>query len=135
MFARHMCSGRPVVADCARTNSSGVCVPSPSGSVALDVELAGLADHRDQLVDRDLAQHVARARRLAHVALDQAAVGAADLGDRLAGREVHDLVDLQARVRLAPAENGDGKHAHVTADSSTRRRSSSPRSRGTGARR
>jgi hypothetical protein len=35
MFARHMRSGRPVLADCARTNSSGVCVPSPIGSVAL----------------------------------------------------------------------------------------------------
>ena len=34
MFARHMCSGRPVVADCVRANWSGVCVPSPSGSSA-----------------------------------------------------------------------------------------------------
>ena len=35
MLNRHMCSGRPVVADCMRTNWSGVCVPSPSGSSAL----------------------------------------------------------------------------------------------------
>ena len=35
MFARHMRSGRPVVADCARANSSGVCEPSPIGSVPL----------------------------------------------------------------------------------------------------
>ena len=34
MFMRHMCSGRPVVADCWRTNSSGVWLPSPSGSSA-----------------------------------------------------------------------------------------------------
>ena len=34
MFMRHMCSGRPVVADCCRTNSSGVWLPSPSGSSA-----------------------------------------------------------------------------------------------------
>jgi hypothetical protein len=34
MFARHIRSGRPVDADCARTNSSGDCVPSPIGSVA-----------------------------------------------------------------------------------------------------
>ena len=27
--------GSPVLADCARTNSSGVCVPVPIGSVAL----------------------------------------------------------------------------------------------------
>ena len=72
MFARHSRSGRPVVADCARTNSSGVCVPSPIGQRGVRVELAGLADARDQLVDRYLAQHVARALRLAHVALDEA---------------------------------------------------------------
>ena len=34
MLKRHMCSGRPVVADCMRANWSGVCVPSPSGSSA-----------------------------------------------------------------------------------------------------
>ena len=34
MLARHMRSGSPVDADCAWTNSSGVCVPSPIGSVA-----------------------------------------------------------------------------------------------------
>ena len=34
MLPRHSRSGRPVLADCARTNSSGVCVPSPIGSVA-----------------------------------------------------------------------------------------------------
>ena len=34
MFARHIFSGRPVLADCARANSSGDCVPSPIGSVA-----------------------------------------------------------------------------------------------------
>jgi hypothetical protein len=31
MFARHSRSGRPVLADCARTNSSGDCAPSPIG--------------------------------------------------------------------------------------------------------
>ena len=34
MFARHNRSGIPVVADCARANSSGVWVPSPIGRVA-----------------------------------------------------------------------------------------------------
>ncbi len=33
MLARHMCSGSPVLADCACTNSSADCVPSPIGSV------------------------------------------------------------------------------------------------------
>ncbi len=34
MFARHIRSGRPVLADWALANSSGDCVPSPIGSVA-----------------------------------------------------------------------------------------------------
>ena len=34
MFARHMRSGSPVLADCALAKSSGDCVPSPIGSVA-----------------------------------------------------------------------------------------------------
>ena len=34
MFMRHRCSGSPVVADCWRTKSSGVCTPSPSGRSA-----------------------------------------------------------------------------------------------------
>ena len=46
----------------------------------------------DELVDGDLAQHLARALGFAHVALDQSGVGAADPGERLAGREVDDLV-------------------------------------------
>ena len=35
MLNLHMCSGRPVVADCNRAKSSGVCDPSPHGSSAL----------------------------------------------------------------------------------------------------
>ena len=61
MFARHMCSGSPVLADCSRTKSSGDCVPSPIGSVRVHVQIARLADALDQIVDRDLAQHLARA--------------------------------------------------------------------------
>ena len=73
MLNRHMCSGRPVVADCMRTNWSGVCVPSPSGSSALVYRSAGLLDHLEQVRDGDLAQHVAGALGVAHVALDEAA--------------------------------------------------------------
>ena len=39
-----------------------------------------------------------------------AAVGPADLGEHLAGGEVDDLVDLQALVRLAPAQDGNVDH-------------------------
>ena len=34
MLARHIRSGSPVDADCAWTNSSGLCAPSPIGNVA-----------------------------------------------------------------------------------------------------
>ena len=105
MFARHMRSGSPVLADCAWTNSSAVCVPSPIGSVAFMYSSPGATDAGDQLVDRDLSQRVARALRLARVALNQPAVRAADTGDRLAGREVHDLVDFHAGVGFAPTQN------------------------------
>ena len=40
------------------------------------------------------------------------AVGLADLGDRFAGDEVHDLVDFQRFVRLAPTEDGNVEHGH-----------------------
>ena len=72
--------------------------------LGVGVELAGLRHARDEIVDRDPPQRIARRLRLAHVALDHAAVGAADLGDGLAGREVDDLVHVHARIRLAPTE-------------------------------
>jgi hypothetical protein len=37
--------------------------------------------------------------------LNQAAVGPADFRNRLAGLKVHDLIDVEARVGLAPAQN------------------------------
>src|SRR2546430_11651049 len=58
------------------------------------------------IFDRDLAQRVAGARGLAHVALNQSAVGAADARDRLAGREMHDRIDVHRRIGLTPAKNG-----------------------------
>ena len=47
------------------------------------VELARLAGPGNQVVDRDLAQRVARALRLPRVTLHEAPVGAADLRNRL----------------------------------------------------
>ena len=74
------------------------------------VQLASLARPADQFVDRDVTQHLACARRLAHVALNQPAVRTAHVRNRLAGREVHNRIDDHARVRLAPAEDGKVKH-------------------------
>ena len=78
--------------------------------LGLGVEFAGLLHHLQQVRDRDLAQHVAGPLGVAHVALDQPAVGPADLGQHLAGGEVDDLVGLEALVRLAPAQDGDVDH-------------------------
>src|SRR5205807_170015 len=47
---------------------------------------------------------------MAHIALDQAAIGPADLGERLAGCEMDDLVDVHALVWLAPTHYGDMNH-------------------------
>ena len=76
----------------------------------IHIQLARLAGARHQLGDRNLAQHLTRPRRLAHVALNEPAVGAAHARDRLARREVRHLVDVDARVRLPPAQNGKVKH-------------------------
>ena len=159
MFARHIRSGRPVLADWAWTNSSAVCVPSPIGSVAFMYSSPARPTRAISSSIGNLAQRFAGALRLPHVALDQPAVGAADAGDRLAGRKVHDLVDVDARVGLPPAENRNIQHVSFKGNSrrhedrnmklirlrvsclrgsafpSTPRPSWSPRSRGTGGRR
>ncbi len=74
------------------------------------VLLASDGDARNQIVDRHLAQRVAGALGLAKIAVDQAPVGAAEARDRLTGREMHDRIDVDARVRLPPAEHGKMKH-------------------------
>ena len=56
------------------------------------------------------AEDLARLIGLAHVALDDPAVGLAHLGNRLARAEVHDLVEFQRFVRLAPAEDWNVQH-------------------------
>ena len=153
MFAVHMCSGRPVVADCWRANSSGDCCAVAQRQRGVQIQLAGLLHPLDQFVAGNFAQRVAGLAGLAHVALQQAAVGLADLGDRLAGDEVHDLVDFQRLVRLAPAQNRNVEHGDRLSSSgcsgrcraraagnsqsafNTRRRSSLRPVRGTAARR
>src|SRR5262249_7147592 len=74
------------------------------------VEPARVGDARDQLVDGHAAKHLARARRLAHVTMHESRIRATDLGDRLARREMDDRVDVDAVVRLAPAENRDSQY-------------------------
>jgi len=76
----------------------------------IQVEIAGTARAIDQVVDRQAAQHVSGALGVAGVALDQSTVGAADARDRLAGRKMHDRVDVHARVGLAPADDRNIQH-------------------------
>ncbi len=74
------------------------------------VELARPADARHQFVNRNLAQHLARACSLPHVALNQSAIRTADAGDGLAGRKVDDLVHIHARVWCAPPQDRNVDH-------------------------
>ena len=112
MFILHMCSGRPVLADCWWANSSGVCVPSPIGSVAFSYSSPAFFTFSSNSANRNLPQDVAGLLSRPHVAADDAAVGLADLGDRLAGDEVLDLIDFERLIRLAPAEGGDFEGGH-----------------------
>ena len=115
MFMRHMCSGRPVVADCWRTNSSGVWLPSPSGSSADEKSSAAFFTFASRSAT-GTSRNAARARgRLAQVAGDDAGVGLAHLGHRFAGVEVHHLVDVEAPVGLAPPERGEVNHDALSA--------------------
>jgi hypothetical protein len=73
MFARHMRSGSPWTPTArARTRRRSACRPHRQRGV--HEQLASLADLRDQIVNRDLAQDIAGALRLARVALNQPAV-------------------------------------------------------------
>ena len=78
-------------------------------------QLGRLLHPREQIGDRHLAQRGAGARRLAQVARDDAGVGLAHLGHRLAGVEVHHLVDVEAPVGLAPPERGEVNHDALSA--------------------
>src|SRR5262249_37306979 len=80
------------------------------GQFGVDVEVGGLLDPGEDLLDGQLSQGVAGPPGQAHVLGDQRGVGPADLGQHLPAVEVDDLVDLDALVGLAPAEDGDVQH-------------------------
>ena len=77
---------------------------------AVQIQLAGLFHLLDQFLAGEFAQRFAGLLRLAQVALEQAAVGLAHFGDRLAGHEVNDLVDFQGLVRFAPSQHRNVEH-------------------------
>ena len=110
MFPRHRRSGNAGRSRLGPDELVGRLRAVAHRQLGVHVELAGFADAGDQLFDRDRAERFARALRFLDVALNEAAVGSADTRDRLAGSEVQNLVDVHARVRLAPAEDGKLHH-------------------------
>jgi hypothetical protein len=78
--------------------------------LGLGIQFARLLHHFEQAGKGNLAQDFAGPLGLAHVALDQAAIGPAHLGQHLAGGKVHDLVNVQALVWFTPAQHGDVDH-------------------------
>ena len=67
---------------------------------AVKIQLAGFFDPLDQFFAVNFAQGLAGDAGLAHVALQQPAVGLADFGDRLAGHEVDDRVHFSESYGL-----------------------------------
>jgi hypothetical protein len=78
--------------------------------VGLGVQFARLLHDAEQVLDGDVAEHVTGPAREAHVALDEPAIGPADLGEHFTGVEMDDLVEVETVVRFAPAGNRDVQH-------------------------
>ena len=77
------------------------------------VEIGRLLDPLRQLVNGNAAEYLARSIGLAHVALNDPAIRLTHLRDRLARAEVHDLVEFQRFVRLAPPQDWNVQHGNV----------------------
>ena len=103
MLNRHMCSGRPVVADCMRTNWSGVCVPSPSGSSASVYRSAAFL-----IICSRSAMGISRSTSRARWAWRMSRSTRPPLArltsaSGFAGGEVDDLVDCRGSCRVRPS--------------------------------
>ena len=111
MLALHMCSGRPVVADCCWAKSSGVCVPSPSGSVAFRYRSAGLLHASRSGRRMGIARSTSRACwawRMSRSTRPPLAWLTLAIGSPVAKWTT--LSDFERLVRLAPAEDGNVEH-------------------------
>ena len=69
------------------------------------VKPGGFLHHADKVADGNFAEHVAGALRLANVFGEQTGNGLAHPGERFARGKVNDVIDLEARVRPAPAQH------------------------------
>src|SRR5439155_9384110 len=73
-------------------------------------QLAGLLHDFDEIAARDFAQHIAGALGFLDVLGEQAGIRLADLGQRFTSDKMNDVIDFEARVRLAPAQNRNVYH-------------------------
>ena len=110
MFARHIASGNPVVADWERTNAPGRLPTVAEGQVRLEVEPGGLSHHGDQIRGGDLAQRRPRAAGAPDVPGHHPGGGLIHLGHRLAGQEMGNGGCFEAVVGTTPAEDGNAGH-------------------------
>ena len=74
------------------------------------VEISGLLHHLDELAAGDFTKHIAGALRPLHVFGEQTRVCLAYLRQNFTRDRVNDLVELDAFVRLPPAEDGNLDH-------------------------
>ena len=108
MFCRQSACGRPVVADCAAMKSAGDWSRPPTGSAAVMKQRGRLAEHAEDLLDRQILQ--GRPGIPQQVARDQTRIGDAQPRDRLARGVVAQFERFLARVGPAVAEDGNFKH-------------------------
>ena len=80
------------------------------GKRVVQIQIGRFLHQANQFRNWNLGKNLARARREPHVTAEQAGVGLADSGQRLAGDEMHDGILIEAGVRLAPAQNGQIQH-------------------------
>jgi hypothetical protein len=86
--------------------------PVAHGQCGVPVKIRGLLHHFDEVAAGNLAEHIAGALRLANVFGEQAGIGLAHFGEGFARRKVNDVIDLEARVRPAPAQHRNIYHNH-----------------------
>ncbi len=79
----------------------------------LHVQISCLFRDLDQVRDGNFPKDIPSALGVAHIALDQPRIGAADFGQRFTRGEVNDLIEIKALVGFAPAKDGDVQHGRI----------------------
>ena len=76
----------------------------------VEVKIRGFDTHLTELLDGELSQDFASLGGLAHIHLDQAAIGLIHIGQRLTRFKVNNRGFLHRLVWFAPADDGNLKH-------------------------